>query len=258
MSSGQGTSTEQEGDSLLAFLRELPVLLLVAFLLAFLLRTFVLQVFFIPSGSMEPTLQEQDRIVVEKLTYLVREPQRGEVIVFAGDDPVEAPDEGTWSRITRGVGQFLGLVPVDAQDFVKRVIGLPGDTVLIDDGVVYVNGTAIDEPYVVNEDDRSSGPFEVPPGELFVLGDNRPNSSDSRFGLGFVEVEDVVGRAAFVLWPPDHFGGLETFGVDELDLDEQGPGPPDGDAPEDDPNALGPVGSGERGTADGEPAVVGR
>jgi signal peptidase I len=156
-------------------------------------------------------------MVVEKLTYLVREPQRGEVIVFAGDE-VPSQDEGGVGNVITAVGRFLGVVPADARDFVKRVIGLPGDVVTIEDGIVSVNGVALEEPYVVNADDRSFGPFEVPEGELFVLGDNRPNSADSRFGLGYIEMDHVVGRAAFVLWPFDHAGGLGTYGIDEVDI----------------------------------------
>ncbi len=210
------SSRKAGDDSLLSFMRELPVLLLVAFLLAFLLRTFVVQVFYIPSASMVPTLQVDDRMVVEKLTYLFREPQRGEVVVFAGDE-TEVPSNGSAvSGLVTGVGRFLGLVPADARDFVKRVIGLPGETVLITDGVVTVNGVEIDEPFVVNADDRSFGPFEVPQGTLFVLGDNRPNSADSRLGLGYVPIEDVVGRAAFILWPPDHIGGLESYDLNDV------------------------------------------
>jgi signal peptidase I len=217
-------------DSLLSFLRELPVLLLVAFLLAFLLRTFVVQVFYIPSRSMDPTLQEDDRILVEKISYRFRDPARGEVVVFAGDDPFAVVDDSTVSRVVRGVGQFIGVVPADARDFVKRVIGLPGDVVTLEDGVVFVNGVEVDEEYVVYDDDRSSGPWEVPEGSLFVLGDNRPNSADSRFGLGYIDIDDVVGRAGWVIWPPDHAGSLSTYGVDELELDP----PPSGTVEDED------------------------
>lgn len=213
---------QRSDDSLLSFLRELPVLLLVAFLLAFLLRTFVVQVFYIPSRSMEPTLQEDDRMAVEKITYRFREPRRGEVVVFEGERVDLGTDRGTIGTVLHRTGQFIGIVPADARDFVKRVIGVPGDTVDIRDGVVFVNDIEIDEPFVVNVDDRSAGPYEVPAGALFVLGDNRPNSADSRFGLGFVEIEDVVGRAAFVLWPPDHAGTLDEYGLDQQDLDPQG------------------------------------
>jgi signal peptidase I len=192
-----------------SFWRELPVLLLIAFLLAFLLRTFVLQVFYIPSSSMEPTLQIDDRMVVEKLTYLVREPERGEVVVFEGETFVDPyGDQGTVSRVVRGVGQFLGVVPASARDFVKRVIGVEGDEVVIENGQVFVNGEALDEPYVVFDDGSDYGPVTVPEGHLFFLGDNRPNSSDSRRSLGFVPLDHVVGRAAVIIWPPDHAGGL--------------------------------------------------
>lgn len=192
----------------LSFLRELPVLLLVALVLAFLLRTFVVQVFYIPSASMVPTLQEQDRMAVEKITFLFREPQRGEIIVFKGDAAEEIGPSGV-SEIVTGVGRFVGVVPADAQDFVKRVIGLPGDTVLIEDGQVFVNGTAIEEPYVVNEDPGSYGPYEVPSDSLFLMGDNRPGSSDSRGSMGYVPLDHVVGRPVLTIWPPDHMGRLQ-------------------------------------------------
>lgn len=238
--SASSTSRRKDEDSLLAFLRELPVLLLVALLLAFLLRTFVVQVFYIPSSSMVPTLQEQDRMVVEKITYLFREPRRGEVIVFAGDELV-GRDTGGASSIVTAVGRFLGVVPADARDYVKRVIGLPGDTVVIEDGTVSVNGVELPEPYVVNEDPDSFGPFEVPAGQLFVLGDNRPNSADSRFGLGYVGLDHVVGRAMVVLWPLDHAGGLGTHGIDELDIPSREPAPVE-DLSE--PDAAAPVPTG--------------
>ncbi|MFA9444743.1 signal peptidase I [Egicoccus sp. AB-alg6-2] len=192
-----------------SFFRELPVLLLIAFVLAFLLRTFVLQVFYIPSTSMAPTLQIDDRMVVEKLTYLAREPRRGEIVVFEGvnfEDP--ALDRSTGARVVRGVGQFLGVVPANARDFVKRVIGVPGDEIVIEEGQVYVNGQALDEPYVVYPDLSDYGPVSVPEDHLFFLGDNRPNSSDSRRSLGMVPADHVVGRAVVIIWPADHAGRL--------------------------------------------------
>jgi signal peptidase I len=221
--------SSDDGESVLAFLRELPVLLLVAFVLAFLLRTFVVQVFYIPSKSMEPTLQVDDRMLVEKLTYLVRDPERGDVIVFEGDEVVQTPPDA--SMVARGVrvlGQFLGVVPANARDFVKRVIGLPGDEVVITDGTVFVNGQAIDEPYVVFPDGRSYGPFNVPEGSYFVLGDNRPNSSDSRISLGYVEADDIVGRAMTIIWPLEHVGGIGHPPYGDIP-----PAPGDTDAAED-------------------------
>jgi signal peptidase I len=191
-----------------SFLRELPVLLLIAFLLAFLLRTFVLQVFYIPSASMEPTLMVNDRMVVEKVTYRFREPQRGDIVVFEGENGIGGPAGGAVTEVIRGVGQFLGVVPASAKDFVKRVIGLPGDEISIDEvGQVFVNGAALDEPYKV-EEHSAYGPVVVPEGRLFFLGDNRPNSSDSRRSLGFVERDNVVGRAVVIIFPLSDAGLL--------------------------------------------------
>jgi signal peptidase I len=218
---------EDDGtDGAGSLLRELPILVLVAFVLAFLLRTFVVQVFFIPSSSMEPTLQVDDRILVDKVTYRLRDLERGEVVVFEGD-PIEQPDDrGTVERVVRGVGQLVGLAPANARDFVKRVVGLPGDEIFIDEeGTVFVNGDVLDEPYLGQPDPRSCGPLIVPAGKLFFLGDNRANSSDSRASLGFVPADHVVGRAFLVLWPPDRLHLLEEPDFTAI------PGPP-GTAPE--------------------------
>lgn len=210
------SSSTSAGHGFLGFLRELPALLFVAFLLAFLLRMFVVQVFFIPSRSMEPTLQVDDRIVVEKLTYVLRDPRRGEVVVFEGDPDIPEPQRDLVGDVVSGVGQFLGLVPADARDVVKRVIGLPGETVEIRDGRIFVDGRLVEDVPTAISDPRSFGPYEVPEASLFVMGDNRPNSSDSRFSsLGFVGLDDVVGRAAVVIWPPTRIGGVSSQGLPE-------------------------------------------
>lgn len=193
-------------DSVSSFLKELPILIIIALTLAFLLRTFVIQVFFIPSGSMEPTLQVHDRMVVEKVTYRFRDVARGDVIVFEGEDGGFAPQSSGVQRVIRGVGQFVGVIPADARDFVKRVIGLPGDEIVIEDGIVSVNGVQLDEPYA--DLDTYDGTHRVPEGSLFVMGDNRRNSSDSRYSLGFIDTDDVVGRAVLRIWPLDEFGGI--------------------------------------------------
>lgn len=213
---GSGRAGRDGGsdDSLASFLKELPILLLIAFGLAFLLRTFVVQVFFIPSESMVPTLQVDDRIVVEKISYLFDGPDRGDVIVFAGEEGFPTANESGVQRVVRGVGQFLGVVPVDARDLVKRVIGLPGDVVVLEDGQVSVNGVALDEPYA--QLDQDDGEWTVPAGELFVLGDNRNNSADSRSSLGFVDLDNVVGRAVLRIWPFDRFGSIEGSDYPEI------------------------------------------
>jgi signal peptidase I len=232
------TRAHRGGGGASSFLRELPVLLLIAFVLAFLLRTFVLQVFYIPSSSMEPTLQINDRMVVEKITYRFREPRRGEIAVFEGDNMCGPPaGESGAQRVIRGVGQFIGIVPASARDFVKRVIGLPGDEIVIEQGQVFVNGQALDEPYVVFDDQSDFGPVTVPEGRLFFLGDNRPNSSDSRRSLGFVELDDVVGRAGVIIWPLDHGGMLTGEHHDEVpDADAPAPDPEDPDAGAEEPS----------------------
>lgn len=216
---GRRASRGGSDDSIGSFLKELPVLLLIAFGLAFLLRTFVVQVFFIPSESMVPTLQVDDRIVVEKISYLFDGPDRGDVVVFAGEEGFPTAQESGVQRVIRGVGQFLGVVPVDARDLVKRVIGLPGDTVVVDEGTVTVNGVELDEPYA--QLGGPQGEWTVPEGKLFVLGDNRSNSADSRSeSLGFVDLDNVVGRAVLKIWPLDRFGGIE--GADYPPIPEPG------------------------------------
>lgn len=210
---GKGTGGKREGGSVGSFLRELPLLVLVAFVLAFALRTFVVQVFYIPSSSMEPTLMVNDRILVDKITYRFRELRRGEVVVFEGDE-LMSDDEvrGPLETLVHGVAQLIGIAPANARDYIKRVIGLPGDRIHIDEsGRVHVNDVALDEPYVASEDPRPYGPINVPEGSLFFLGDNRPNSSDSRFqNLGFVQRDHVVGKAFLAIWPLERAHFLRT------------------------------------------------
>jgi signal peptidase I len=150
--------------------------------LSLVIITFVVQAFFIPSGSMEPTLRVGDRILVSKFSYRMGEVGHGDVIVF-----------------------HYPLNP--GKDFVKRIVALGGETVELRDGVVFINGAAVSERYptALAGGDRACtsnyGPQKVPEGQLFVLGDNRCNSEDSRF-FGFVPAENVVGKAVVIYWPP--------------------------------------------------------
>jgi signal peptidase I len=191
-----------------SFLRELPVLLLVAFVLALLIKTFLVQAFYIPSGSMEDTLTRGDRVLVNRVVYRLHPPRRGDVIVFS--DPNVDAERGAASAFWHWLVSGFGL-PSGEEDFIKRVIGLPGETVEIKDCVVYVAGTALREPYVNpanNEVQCAYGPVRVPKDSLLVLGDNRDHSGDSRFGLGFIPLDKVIGRAFVVLWPPSRIGWL--------------------------------------------------
>jgi signal peptidase I len=206
--------------------QEMPLLLIVAFCLAVLIRTFLLQAFFIPSGSMEDTLLVGDRVLVNKVVYDTRDPLRGEVVVFRGtaawvpENPA-ASDVGFFSKLGRTVGDLVGVSRPGEKDFIKRVIGLPGDRVSCCDkqGRVLVNGKALDEPYVIENSpldapqsarECRSRRFEevtVEPGQMFVMGDHRFVSQDSRC-QGQVPIENVIGRAFVIVWPSKRWGSL--------------------------------------------------
>jgi len=154
---------------------------LFAALLSLVIITFIVQAFYIPSGSMEPTLMVDDRILVAKFVYRLGSPHRGDVIVFR--------------------------YPLNPQrDFVKRVMGLPGDSVRLRNGVVYVGGQALSEKsYTIKPDFGNYGPVTVPANQYFVLGDNRNNSEDSRF-FGYVPRGNIIGKAVFIYWPLPRIG----------------------------------------------------
>jgi signal peptidase I len=198
------------------FFSELPVLVLIAFVLALLMKTFLVQAFYIPSSSMEPTLLVNDRVLVNKLSHTFREPRRGEIVVFseAGFAPTGDEEVGLLHRVVRSVGTGLGLVPPSEKDFIKRIIGLPGETVEMRGGVVHIDGQPIPEAptteggYLSSRDLTEFGPVTVPQGEYFMMGDNRPSSADSRTSLGTIPADHIIGRAFVVIWPFDRFKGL--------------------------------------------------
>ncbi len=205
------------------FLVELPFLVIFALVLAFLIKTFLLQAFYIPSGSMQNTLQPGDRVLVNRAAqWLGSSPQRGEVVVFK--DPGNwLEDEGTttssnWFKSTL---TWVGLLPADDGDLIKRVIGVGGDHVVCCNlqGQITVNGVALNETsYLYPGDLPNSGylkPFDVtvPQGYLWVMGDHRSVSLDSRYHQdqefgGMVPVGNVVGRADVVVWPISHWKTL--------------------------------------------------
>lgn len=193
------------------FWRELPLLVLIAFIVALLIKTFVLQAFFIPSASMEPTLREGDRVIVEKVGYRFGEPERGDVVVFERDlgvDGAPVPDEPFWIDIVDAMRSLFGFPTGTEQDFIKRVVAVGGDTIQGIEGRLVVNGQTIEEPYLPEGSVISDfGPVEIPDGSVFVMGDNRSNSDDSR-SFGPVAIDQIVGRAFLLLWPPSDFGTL--------------------------------------------------
>jgi signal peptidase I len=195
------------------FWRELPVLIIIAFAVALLLKSFVLQAFFIPSASMEETLQIGDRVLVEKVSYRWGSPGHGDVVVFEKDlDPSAQakPDDdpSLGEKVTDAFKGLFGFPTGDSQDFIKRVIGVAGDVVEGRNGRVFVDGKRIDEPYLQPGMQTSDfGPVKVPESQIFVMGDNRTNSADSR-EFGPVPVDKVVGRAFLLIWPPTDFHTL--------------------------------------------------
>ena len=199
---------EQRPQGLLAAVRETALLVVLAVGLAVLLKTFVVQAFYIPSGSMEPTLLVSDRVLVEKLSYRFGEIQHGDVVVFVHDDLLVEPRErGILERLLEGVGQAIGIAPPSERDFIKRVVGLPGDRISCRDGRLYRNNQPVSEPYLPPGTATVCEPSTVAPGKLFVMGDNRTNSQDSRV-IGQIDQEDVVGRAFVRIWPPGRIGWL--------------------------------------------------
>jgi signal peptidase I len=204
---GESPRPKKPRHPALTFLGELPGLILMAFALALLIKSTLLQAFWIPTGSMEPTLVRGDRVIVAKVPYYFHDPQRGDVIVFEEPDPAKEPERGVWGAITHWLGQGLGFSPPDHPDYIKRVIGEPGDVVSARNGDVYVNDVRISEPYL-HERTARFPETTVPEGKLFVMGDNRSNSLDSRFSLGFVPIDRVVGKAVWIIWPVDNMSGF--------------------------------------------------
>lgn len=211
-----------------SFWKELPVLVIIALVLALVIKTFLVQAFYIPSASMENTLQggpafpggttaghPYDRVLVNKFVYDFRQPRRGEVVVFK--KPPDWPNESVFTtptnpivRFAHDIGSAFGITPSGGSDFIKRVIGVAGDHVLCCNAAkqITVNGHALTEPYIdlassnPSQHSEAYQPFHVtvPPGDLFVMGDHRDDSDDSRIN-GPVPVKDVVGRAFVVIWP---------------------------------------------------------
>lgn len=197
-----------------SFWKELPLLIGIALLLALLIKTFLVQAFSIPSDSMQDTLQRGDRVLVDKLTpWFGAEPERGEVVVFHDPggwlDSTEAPEPNVAQKFL----SFIGLMPSsEEKDLIKRVIAVGGDTVECKKGEsVQVNGKALDEKSYIFPgntacDDEPFGPIKVPEGRIWVMGDHRQNSLDSRYhqelpGHGTVSTDEVVGRAIVIAWP---------------------------------------------------------
>ena len=212
---------------LLGFLKDLIIIVAAALLISFVVKTFLFRSFFIPSASMENTLMVDDRIIVNELVPDVFPLQHGDVVVFS--DPggwlpnYDSPDPDLVTAALDLIATVVGFGGSDSEDhLVKRLIGLPGDRVVCCDanGLLQVNGKSVDEPYILttpNHEASSGMKFDitVPDDSLWVMGDNRYDSADSRYnqdkpGNGFVPLDKVVGRAVVVSWPISHWTWLDN------------------------------------------------
>ena len=225
-----------------SLLRELPVLLVIAFVLALLVKTFLIQAFFIPSGSMEQTLHgctgcTGDRVLVNKVPYWFGEPEPGDIVVFRGPDTwspeITVEEPSNWvSGALLGLGRAIGVAPPSEDDYVKRVIATAGQTVECCDpeGRVLVDGEPLDEPYIYQDSPlgtggsggREFGQVTVPEGRLWVMGDHRSASADSREHVGdkyagTIAVDDVIGKAALIVWPLDRFTLLDDPDIQDTE-----------------------------------------
>ena len=176
--------SEKEENPLVELLKTLVS----AGVLAIGIRACVAEARYIPSESMLPTLEINDRLIIEKISYRLRKPERGDVVVFRPTDALKKQNF--------------------KEAFIKRVIGIPGDVIEVKNSKVYVNGKQLTEKYIYEPPNYRYGPVEVPPGQYFVLGDNRNNSLDSHY-WGFVPQENLIGRAAVRFWPPQRLGSLD-------------------------------------------------
>lgn len=196
-------------------LREFPILVIVALAVSLVIKTFIVQFFFIPSGSMENTLQIQDRVAVNKIPFVSRNISRGDVVVFRDPanwlpEPFTAGENRVMAKIRTGL-ETVGVLPNPAKQYlVKRVIGVAGDHVICcaKGGKLTINGKSTEEPYIFAGNKPSEMEFNVtvPKGKIWVMGDHRGSSADSRYhqedvNHGFVPVSKVTGRVYAIIWP---------------------------------------------------------
>jgi signal peptidase I len=222
-------TSQKKEPSLLSKLTELPILLVLAFAIAVVIKMFLVQAFFIPSGSMIPTLQVGDRVLVEKLSYRWGSPSQGDIVVFAKDvfsGNGDEPDYAWYDRARIFFRELIGLPTGTQEDYIKRIVAVGGDSIRYAGSPrkLLVNGKEVDEPYIKGGRDNGSPSLtgsdckrldmekagrgcRVPAGFVFVMGDNRGNSEDSRI-LGPVDEDKIVGNAFLILWPPSGFGTI--------------------------------------------------
>jgi signal peptidase I len=204
--------TDEQRRGLVRAAAEFPIIAALAVLIVVILRAFVVQPFYIPSPSMVPQLKVNDKILVSRISYRLHPIHRGDLVVFDAPPGVLGEASSHHKGPIAWVTERLGLTPRN-DVLVKRVIGLPGDTVQVEDGHIYINGHLLIEPYLPagltspTPQFGPNAPFKVPPGELYVLGDNRNDSEDSHV-FGAIRRSSVIGRAVVRVWPLDKIAFL--------------------------------------------------
>lgn len=207
-------------------LTELPMLILAAFVIAVVIKTFLIQAFYIPSESMQPALQPGDRVLVEKISYRLHDPNRGDMVVFEKSVFGVASDVPWYADVTNFLRELLGLPIGEEEDYIKRIVAVGGDAIRYSGSPrrLVINGDVVPQPFIRGGRDRfsssltaqdcqrlrmrpSEGGCLVPAGKVFVMGDNRGDSEDSRI-LGPIDEDRIVGRAFLIIWPPGSVGGL--------------------------------------------------
>ncbi|MEX0790197.1 MAG: signal peptidase I [Actinomycetota bacterium] len=204
--SEQTEPSKKEKQTVGQFFKELPVLVVVALGIAILVKAFVVQAFFIPSGSMEDTLKIHDRVLVSKFTYRISEPKYPNLVVFESplSERIPEPEQGAFQALVDNLMEGLGLQSSE-QDFIKRVIATEGQTVEVKAGAVHVDGEKLDEPYRKDMNPMPDyGPTTVGEDRVFVMGDNRSNSEDSRV-FGPIPESTIIGKAFVLIWPVNRF-----------------------------------------------------
>ncbi len=184
--------------------RETAETVIGALVIALITRGAIAEPRYIPSGSMLPTLEINDRLIVEKISNYTHSIERGDILVFypPKDEPIDEQDPDFF----KGSMRWLGLTGEDA--YIKRVVGLPGETISVSNGKVFIDGEPLDENYIKEPPSYQMAPLQIPTGNVFMMGDNRNNSADSHV-WGPLPIKNVIGHASFRFWPPKRLGSLD-------------------------------------------------
>ena len=189
---------------------ELPLLLIIALAVAVIIKTFLIQPFYVPSESMLPTIEVNDRVMISKLNYRFSDPQRGDIVVFTSPFNDDIDNETLLGSVGRHILEAVGIRTASADDLIKRVVAISGDTVEVRGGFLWVNGVQANEPYLTapgTMPDFTS--VVVPSASVFVMGDNRAVSYDSR-KFGAIPEGDLLGEAVIRIWPLSRLGSIDS------------------------------------------------